>query len=174
MTRIRLTGFDQSDESTVASLSANLAELMQAMLQDGRALIALCRFLDRRYVQFWLQPDGRIIGEVVSNFNIGDSRVLEPRAEERLRELGFHEPALGPQPNWWFASTCTADDIRLVHMINAAIFDVLEERPIDPVSITTWMAVTQPSAILDEVHTNHRVYRPMERAKPERGDPEAG
>jgi hypothetical protein len=59
-------------------------------------------------------------------------------------------------------------------MINAAIFDVLEERPIDPVSITTWMAVTQPSAILDEVHTNHRVYRPMERAKPERGDPEAG
>jgi hypothetical protein len=144
-----LTGCDQSDETKVASLSANLAELIHAMLQDGRALIALCKFSDDRYVQFWLQSDGRLIGEVISNLNVDPSKALEPRAEQRLRELGFHEPAPGPQPNWWFASTNAADNVRLLHMMNAVIYDVLEEAPNSPVSITTWLAVTQPGEYSD-------------------------
>jgi hypothetical protein len=114
------------------------------MLQDGRALIAQCEFSDHRYVQFWLQPEGRLIGEVISNLNVGAARALEPRAEERLRELGFHEPVPGPWPNWWFASASTADHVRLLRMMNAAIYEALEEEPANPVAIKTWMATTQP------------------------------
>ena len=173
MTRIRLTGFDQSEESTVASLSANLAELIAAMRQDGRALIALCEFSDHRYVQFWLQPDSRLIGEVISNLNIRESRALEPWAEERLREIGFEEPAPGPKPNWWFAATTAAENVRLLHMMNEAIYDVLEERPAHRVIIKTWMAETQPGENYDEAHANHRVYRRREREKSTGEEPES-
>lgn len=173
MTRIRLTGFGQCDQSTVAALSANLAELIHAMLHDGRALIALCEFSDDRYVQFWLQGNGRLIGEVISNLNIDTATALAPRGERRLRELGFHEPTPGPQPNWWFASTTAADNLRLLHMMNAAIFDVLEEEPDNRVSITTWMAVTQPEEIFDEVPLVKRSYEGSSRGESWRIEPEA-
>ena len=140
---MRLTGFDRHDRSTVASLCANLVELVHALLHDGRSLIALCEFSDERYVQFWLQPSGRLIGEVVSNLNIETARALDPRGEARLRELGFREPEPGPQPNWWFASTTPANTMRLLHMMNVAICEVLEEEPENPVSVSTWLAATQ-------------------------------
>lgn len=168
-----MTGCDQSDRTTVASLGANLAELIHAMLQDGRALIALCEFSDHRYVQFWLQSDGRLIGEVISNLNIDESRALAPRAEERLRELGFHEPALGPKPNWWFASTDAAGTVRLLHMMNGAIDEVLEEQPGNPVFIKTWMAETQPGESLEETDANRRVYQRWAVEESAREEPES-
>jgi hypothetical protein len=122
---------------------ANLAELVYAMLQDGRALIARCEFSDHRYVQLWPQPEGRPIGEVISNLNVGAARALEPGAEEILRELGFHEPTPGPWPNWWFSSSTAADYARLLRMMNAAIYEVLKEEPANPATIKTWMAATQ-------------------------------
>ena len=153
-----MTGFGRFEESTVGSLSANLAELIQAMRQDGRALIALCEFSDHRYVQFWLQPDGRLIGEVISNLNVGTSIALGPRAEKVLRELGFHEPALGPKPNWWFPASDSPDVSRLIKMMNVAIYDVLEESAGNAVSVKTWMADAQPGETLDDAHANHRAY----------------
>ena len=148
---IQLTGYDQRVRSTVASLRANLAELIYAMLHDGRSLIALCEFSDRRYVQFWIQADGRLFGEVVSNLNIVAARKLGLRGEQRLRELGFREPISGPQPNWWFAATSNAQTLRLLHMMNAAIFEVLEEVPANSVSISTWLTTIQPDDDLDEL-----------------------
>ena len=163
MTRIGLTGCDRFDESTVGSLSANLAELLQAMRQDGRALIAVCEFRDHRYIQFWLQPDGRLIGEVISNLNIATSVALDPRAEEVLRAIGFREPALGPKPNWWFQAITSSDVRRLLEMMNVAIYDALEESPDNAVSVKTWLAEAQPGETLDDAHANHRVYLNVDR-----------
>lgn len=140
----------------MGSLTGNLAELLLAMRQDGRALIAVCEFSDDRYVQFWLQPGGRIVGEVVSNLNIGPSTALPPWAEERLREIGFHEADPVAKPNWWFESTGTRDDLRLSVMMNAAIYDALEERSWDSVSVRTWMAMVQPGDSHDDAHLKER------------------
>ena len=126
--QIRLTGYGEVELTTVGSLTGNLAELLFAMRHDGRALIALFDFSDDRYVQFWLQPGGRIVGEVVSNLNIGTSPPLSPWAEDRLLEIGFHEATPGPKPNWWFESGDVTGLRRFLTMMNTAIYDVLQER----------------------------------------------
>ncbi len=98
VTNIRLTGYDQRFRSTVASLRANLTELIQAMLHDDCSPVALREFSDRRYVQFWSQTDGRANGEVVASLNFVTTRKSDPRGERRLRELGLREPVSGPNP----------------------------------------------------------------------------
>jgi len=143
MSQIRLTGYPVAESITVGSLTGNLAELLFAMRQDGRSLIALCDFSDDRYVQFWLQASGRIVGEVVSNLNIETSPSLSPWAEARLREIGFHEATSGLKPNWWFESDDVDGLWRLLTMMNSAIYDVLEEGPSNQVSVRTWPAKVQ-------------------------------
>ncbi len=102
-------------------------------------------------MQFWLQADGRLFGEVVSNLKIVAARKLGLRGEQRLRERGFREPISGPQPNWWFAATSNAPTLRLLHVMNAAIFEALEEVPATTVSISTGLTTTQPDDDLDEL-----------------------
>jgi hypothetical protein len=143
MPQIRLTGYGGVELTTVGSLTGNLAELLFAMRQDGRALVALFEFSDDRYVQFWLQPSGRIVGEVISNLNIGTSPPLSQWAEDRLLEIGFHEATPGPKPNWWFESDDVSGFRRLLTMINSAIYDVLQERSSNSVSVRTWLAKVQ-------------------------------
>ena len=143
MPQIRLTGYGGVELTTVGSLTGNLAELLFAMRQDGRALVALFEFSDDRYVQFWLQPSGRIVGEVISNLNIGTSPPLSQWAEDRLLEIGFHEATPGPKPNWWFESGDVTGLRRFLAMMNTAIYDVLQERSSNSVSVRTWLAKVQ-------------------------------
>jgi hypothetical protein len=150
MSQIRLTGHRVAELTTVGSLTGNLAELLFAMRQDGRALIALCEFSDDRYVQFWLQPSGRIVGEVVSNFNIGTSPPLSTWAEDRLLEIGFHQATPGPKQNWCFESGVASGFWKLLAMMNSAIYDVLRERSSNSVSVRTWLAKVQPGDIFGE------------------------
>jgi hypothetical protein len=138
MKEISLTGFDEGTTTTVGSLTANLGELIGAMMESGRSLIAVAEFCDHRYVQFAVGTQGDVIGEVISNLNIGDLVALSFEAEEELRALGFHEPSPGPNPNWWMAANSRATLVRLLNMMNRAIYFVLKESSGNEVEVRTW------------------------------------
>jgi hypothetical protein len=151
MARIRLTGFDHAEMTTVRSLTGNLAELLVAMLHDGRALIAVCDLPQDRYVQFWCQANGRLIGEVVSNHNLDSSSTLPAGSDDRLRELGFQEPCSSHSFNWWFESSDAGGTRETLVMMTAAIHDVLGAGPSDRVRVRTWMAMHQPEEGVEAV-----------------------
>ncbi len=46
--------------------------------------------------------------------------------------------------------------LRLLHMMNATVFEVLEEVPANSVSISTWLITTQPDDDLDELSRDLR------------------
>lgn len=144
MTRIRLTGYENADITTVGSLSGNLAELLFAMWQDDRALVALVTFDDDRYIQFLSRADGHVVGEVVSNLHLDSSSALAPWAQDKMRALGFVDPVPGCKPTWWFEATDTRTVAGLASMMDCAIFDVLEEKATNEAAVTTWKARHQP------------------------------
>jgi len=133
-----LTGYDEGVATTVASLTGNLVELIGAMVTSGEAIDAIAEFSDHRYVQFAIWPERGVIGEVISNLNIGDEVALTLHEEEDLRELGFHEPVPGPNPNWWFEATDPTGLVRLMKMMNRAIYAVLLEKPENEVNVRTF------------------------------------
>ena len=71
--RIDLTGYYDGRHTTVGALTGNLAELVGAMRHNASTLIAIAKFTDHRYTQIWADRDGVVIGEVISNLNIGDA-----------------------------------------------------------------------------------------------------
>ena len=135
---ISLTGYGAGRSTTVDSLTSNLIELLSAMKLDGRTLIALAKFSDYRYVQFYVSDEGDVIGEVISNLNIGTATALSPEDEEALRALNFNEPAPGPNPNWWLHTSPEGDILPLVTTMRRAIYEVLGELPSNDVTVSTW------------------------------------
>ncbi len=157
MRRIALTGFSEGVKTSVESLAANLIELIGAMYSDGRNLIAIAEFSDHRYVQFFVAADGTVVGEVLSNLNIGEAIALSPDEEEQLREIGFHEPALDADPNWWYEARNNSEFTRLIGMVNLAVYHVLKERPENMVTLRTWaMPFTAVPASL--ARASNRIY----------------
>lgn len=128
------------------------------MRHDGRTLLAMAEFDDHRYVQVWVHHDGVCIGEVISNLNIGDSVALQPEAEATLRELGFAEPAYGPNPNWWIAAQAQESIEPLVTRLTAAVYRALGEHPANPVSVSTWAIDVPEGYTMDEMRGPLRVY----------------
>jgi len=153
-----LTGYDDGVATTVASLTGNLAELIGAMVTSGEAIDAIAEFSDHRYVQFAIWPERGVIGEVISNLNIGDEVALTMHEEERLRQLGFHEPVPGPNPNWWFEATDPSGLVRLMKMMNSAIFGVLRERPENLVNVRTFHFVVPGDMSQDRFREVTRIY----------------
>ena len=149
MAEVHLTGYDQRVTTSVGSFIANLPELLGAMAVDPRCLVAIAEFVDERYVQFWVKPDGTVISEVISNLNIGDAVALSDEDEAILREMGWSEPTPGPNPNWRFESSDVAGLISAVRMIRHAVYNVLDETPTNLVSIRTW-SVQQPDDDLED------------------------
>jgi hypothetical protein len=143
--------------STVGSFVANLPEMLGAMVVDPRCLVAVIEFEDVRYVQYWVEPGGAVIAEVISNVNIGDAVALSPQDEERLRQSGWAEPTLGPTPNWRYEADDIAGIMRIVTMSRDAVYDVLRERDANPVSVRMWegRSVHQSS---DELRETSRVH----------------
>jgi hypothetical protein len=124
--------------STVGSFIANLPEMLGAMVVDPRCLVSVVEFEDIRYVQFWVEPDGFVTAEVISNLNIGSAVALSHEDEEKLREAGWSEPSPGPKPNWRYEAHDVAGLIRIVAMTRDAVYDVLGERDANAVSVRTW------------------------------------
>ena len=155
---ISLTGYDEGMTTTVGSLSANLAELVAAMIAADHGLIAVVSFSDERYVQFMTTATGEVMGEVISNLNIGDMVALSREDEEELRRIGFRAPAPGPNPNWWFHATDGAGFLRLMKMMNDAIYGVLGERAGNEVVIRTFPSLVPVEMDMTQYRTVSRVY----------------
>lgn len=151
------SGYDVRVSSTVGSFTANLPEMLGAMVVDPRCLVAVIEFEDVRYVQYWVEPGGTVIAEVVSNLNVGDAVALSPDDEETLREAGWSEPALGPRPNWRYEADDVAGVMRIVTMSRDAVYDVLREVDANRVSVRIWEGRhTEPSS--DEIRATSRVH----------------
>ena len=155
---IELTGYGSGRTTTVGSLTSNLVELLSAMRADGRTLLTLAEFSDYRYVQVFVHSDGDVIGEVISNLNIQDMIAVEPWAEDKLRQIGFNEPAYGPNPNWWVRAHDDESYNDLVAKMNAAIFESLGEAPGNEVTVSTWDVDVPTGWTLDELRESMRVY----------------
>jgi hypothetical protein len=158
MGKMHVTGFETAVHSSVESFIANLPEMLGSMAIDPRCLVAVCEFADGRYVQFWVEPRGLVIAEVVSNLNIGDALALSGPDEEVLRHMGWSEPSPGPNPNWRFESRDVSGLMRIVMMTRHAILEVLREVPGNSVSLRTWEIVRDNNRASDDVRTTARVH----------------
>ena len=158
MGKIHVTGYANTAQSIVSSFIANLPEMLGAMAVDPRCLVAIAEFDDARYVQFWVESNGLVIAEVISNLNIGDAVALTGDDEELLRKMGWAEPAPGPNPNWRYESNDVAGLMRTVLMTRHAIYEVLREHPSNPVQLRTWEMKNGQEQESDEVRTEARVH----------------
>ncbi len=157
MGRVHVTGPRNAVQSTVGSFVANLPEMLGAMAGDPRCLVAIAEFEDVRYVQFWIEPDGGIIAEVISNLNIGDAVALSESDEQRLRAMGWFEPSPGPNPNWRFEARGVSGLLDAVRMTSRAVFEVLKEEPGNVVSLRTWEMEGRAGDSLDHMREEARV-----------------
>ena len=60
---MNVTGEHTPAETSVTSFLGNLPELLAAMMNDPRIMVAIADFEDYRYVQFWAEDDF-IVAEV--------------------------------------------------------------------------------------------------------------
>ena len=158
MGQVHLTGYSNGVTSTVGSLVANLPEILGSMAIDRRCLVAVAEFSDVRYVQFWAEPGGAVIVEVISNLNIGDAIALTHDDENALRDMGWCEPSPGPNPNWRYESNDVAGLIRIVDMTRRAIVEVLGEQPRNTVHFRTWSMEPDGELSSDVVREVNRVH----------------
>jgi hypothetical protein len=158
MGKVLLTGSDNRVTSTVGSFVANLPEMLGSMVVDPRRIVAVAEFDDIRYVQFWVEPEGLVIAEVISNLNIGDQRALSEHDEECLRSMGWSEPSPGPNPNWRFESSDVAGLMKVVEMTSRAVFEVLGEQSTNRVTLRTWAMARNAKGKMQEVREVARVH----------------
>jgi hypothetical protein len=158
MAPVHLTGYRNKVTSTVGSFVANMPELLGSMAVDPRCLVAVAEFSDVRYVQFWVEPGGTVIAEVISNLNIGDAVALTDEDEGALRAMGWCEPSPGPNPNWRYESHDVTGLIRIVSMTRRAIFEVLGERPSNLVHLQSWAMEPDEALSSDVVREVSRVH----------------
>jgi len=98
-----------------------------------------------RYVQYLVEPTGRVIAEVISNLNIGDAVALSSEDEERLRSAGWSEPSPGPKPNWRYEADDSAGLMKIVSMSRDVVYDVLRERDANAVSVRIFEGIRSES-----------------------------
>ncbi len=116
--------------------------MLCSMALDGRRFICIAELRDRRYVQFLVKSSWHIFAEVVSNNNIGaEALSLNSKDEDRLRTLGFHEPAPDRSPNWHREITDSSGFLSLVSATVNAMKDAMHAVPGDQVSVKTWLEV---------------------------------
>ncbi len=131
--------------STVDSFIAYLPEMLGAMALDSRCLVAIIGFADGRYVQFWVEPDGKVLAEVVSNISIFEGVALGDQDEAALRSMGWCEPAPGPSPNWRIETGDQDGIIRIVTMIRSVVYRVRGERLENEVNERTFVVTPTSS-----------------------------
>ena len=132
------TGHDNPIISNVGSFLANLPEILGALSTARTHYVIVAEFMDVRYCQFWMDDAGAVMGEVISNLNIGDLVALTADEERELLALGFSPPEEFLNPNFTFEADSPSRMIQLVQMISNAVLKVLKESPSNPVEIRTW------------------------------------
>jgi hypothetical protein len=81
-----------------------------------------------------------VLGEVLSNLNIGDSIALTAEGECQLRNLGFSEPVEYLSPNWSYEATTLEGRNQLMSMLTFVVRRILGEGLGNPVLVRTWLA----------------------------------
>ena len=157
MGNVYASGYDVQVASYVGSFIANLPEMLGAMATDPRCLVSIIEFADDRYVQFWVESDGLIIAEVVSNLNVGDAVALSSDDEDVLRRAGWSEPSPGPRPNWYYEARGIADVGKIAALTRDAVYNVLREKGTNPVRVRTW-AMARHERVRDELRERARVH----------------
>lgn len=157
MGNVHLTGYRNRVTSTVDSFIANLPEMLGAMAVDPRCFVAIIEFADVRYVQFWIEPNGDVIAEVVSNINIGDAVALSEDDEGLLRAMGWSEPSPGPNPNWRVEASGASGLLHVVAMTKGAVFGVLREKANNVATIQTWAMEGREEHSLRDLREEARV-----------------
>ena len=132
------TGHENPIISNVGSFLANLPEFLGALSLAPVNYVLVAEFSDIRYCQFFSDSIGNVVGEIISNLNIGDLVALTDDEEKALQALGFNPPEEFLNPNYAFEANSPSEMTRLVNMIAAAVLNVLKESPSNPVEIRTW------------------------------------
>ena len=145
---VQLTGSSNRVVSRVGPFVANLPAMLGAMAVDPRCLVAIVDFADDRYVQFRVAPDGPVIAEVISNLNCGDVVALSVESENALRHMGWEEPS-DVSPNWRTKSHDVAGLVKLVDMMRVVVFEVLGERPENPVWVQSWSVRDRVAMVME-------------------------
>jgi len=155
---LTLTGYDNPVTTFVGAFLANLPELLEVMSAEPAHLVLVAEFSDGRYVQCWSDPFGNVLGEVLSNLNIGDSIALTVENENQLRNLGFSKPVEYLSPNWSYEATTTEEMSQLLSMLTVAVRKVLGEGLGNEVKVRTWEIEVPESINKNEVRCEARIY----------------
>lgn len=121
---MHLTGSDNPIETSLASLIANLPELLGTMMRQAGRVLAVIDFPDYRYVQFWAE-NGLLIGEVISNEHL-EVEAITPEQEDQLVAAGWNSPD-DNSPNYYFTVTSLQELPTLVAMMTHAILEILQQ-----------------------------------------------
>lgn len=155
---LTLTGYDNPVTTFVGAFLANLPELLEVMSAEPAHLVLVAEFSDGRYVQCWSDPFGNVLGEVLSNLNIGDSIALTVENENQLRNLGFSEPVEYLSPNWSYEATTPEGRNQLMSMLTFVVRRILGEGLGNPVLVRTWKIEVPEVSNKNEVVCEARTY----------------
>jgi hypothetical protein len=120
--------------STVELVMGELFKLLTALCSEKRFQVYVVDFADSRYMQFFIQPNRTITGELMSTLH-GVDWALNSDDEDELRRIGFAEPREGPYPNWTYRCRDWRSRERLVSMMHFAVYQVLKEQRRNKVSV---------------------------------------
>jgi hypothetical protein len=155
---LTLTGYDHPVITFVGAFLSNLPELLEVMSAEPAHLVLVAEFSDGRYVQCWSDPFGNVLGEVLSNLNIGDSIALTAEDEYQLRNLGFSEPVEYLSPNWSYEATTAEERSRLISMLTFVVRKILGEGLGNPALVRTWQIEVPEVSNKNEVVCEARSY----------------
>lgn len=113
---------------------ALLPMMLVDLVQERKYLYLLATFSDERYVQFLVEPNATITGEVMSNL-YGLDWALTAEDEDELRRLGFIEPVEGAYPNWRYRCDDEQSFETLVTLMKRVVHVVFREQPTDGVAV---------------------------------------
>ena len=145
--------------TTVGKFLVELTAVLEAMREDPGCFVVTGEFADRRYVQFWIEPDGKVIAEVVSNQHHGGSDALSVENEWSLLNDGWSHPKGIALPNWW----CEARDgdslRRVVTRIRRVVLQVLGEHEHNLVVVKSWSVEREANSSDLERYESRVLYR---------------
>jgi hypothetical protein len=119
---------------SIEDFLAFLPEILVDLVQERELLYLVATFSDERYVQFLVEPNATITGEVMSNL-YGVDWALTAEDEDELRRLGFIEPVEGVYPNWRYRCDDEQSFLTLVTLMKRVVHVVFREQPTDTVAV---------------------------------------
>jgi len=156
MGTLHLTGPRGHHFTTVQEFLTQLPALLDAMARDPRCFVVVAEFDDVRYVQFWVEPTGGLIAEVISNRHLDAVRALSEHDEALLRAARWREPTGSASPNWWTEARGLTEIPEVIEMATHAVQCVLGEDPTSRVTMRSW-ALARDAESSDHVRREARV-----------------